>query len=321
MSSVTSRAGLHKPATDGSENVNVATDLDDNWDKIDQYLGFMDVPDHAARLAVVGFVGLCVRQADTGALYVQRATPGNADGAWKIVAPQPEPVATQAARDAFTNLYVGRSILRTDRNWVEVYDGAGWRIQGIPVVANVGDLAAITSPYGGQLAWSTGDSKHYAYVSGAWQRADWPDPWGVLVGKRRTSGANYSIGIGGTEALTNMDTGNVNVLSGRRYKINAKLKLTGTVNSDTYQLLLRENSLTGTQRGEYVWWCPTNVYGFSQPLVSFEYIPAANAVINFVLSAKRLGGTGSLSVNGGLDSNTTFLEVEDCGLASVMTTA
>lgn len=39
----TTRLGLHKPLNDGSENVNVQTDLNQNWDKVDGAAGFQAV--------------------------------------------------------------------------------------------------------------------------------------------------------------------------------------------------------------------------------------------------------------------------------------
>lgn len=78
------------------------------------------------------------------------------------------PVANQTVRDALTGLYDGLAIYRQDRDWVEVYNGSVWRITGIALVSSTGDLAAVTSPYTGQLATSSGDGLTYRYSGTAW---------------------------------------------------------------------------------------------------------------------------------------------------------
>lgn len=78
------------------------------------------------------------------------------------------PVANQTVRDALTGLYDGLTIYRQDRDWVETYNGSGWRVNGIPLVSSTGDLAAVTSPYTGQLAVNSADGLTYRYTGAAW---------------------------------------------------------------------------------------------------------------------------------------------------------
>lgn len=74
MSSTTSRLGLYKPATTG-ESVNVTTDLNNNYDKIDTNLNFRVVANATARNAVSPiWEGLNVRESDTGRCYVSNGT-------------------------------------------------------------------------------------------------------------------------------------------------------------------------------------------------------------------------------------------------------
>ncbi len=79
------------------------------------------------------------------------------------------PVASQSLRNALTGIYDGMPIYRTDRDWVEIYDGAAWRVHGVGIVANFADLTAITNPATGQLAYSTGDTLMYRYTGSAWR--------------------------------------------------------------------------------------------------------------------------------------------------------
>lgn len=79
------------------------------------------------------------------------------------------PVATQSARDALTGAYDGMPVYRQDRNWVEIRDSSAWRVQGVAVVSSTGDLAAITNPETGQIAYNTGDLLFYRYSGSAWR--------------------------------------------------------------------------------------------------------------------------------------------------------
>lgn len=79
------------------------------------------------------------------------------------------PTATATTRNALNGLYDGLTIYRRDRDWVEIYDGAAWRVQGMPIVSSSADLSAITNPSTGQTAYSTGDKLIYYYTGSAWR--------------------------------------------------------------------------------------------------------------------------------------------------------
>ncbi len=87
---------------------------------------------------------------------------------WTVALGGTLPVANQAARDALTGLYDGLTVYRQDRDWIETYNGSGWRINGVALVSSTGDLSAITSPYTGQLATSSADGLTYRYTGSAW---------------------------------------------------------------------------------------------------------------------------------------------------------
>lgn len=64
----------------------------------------------------------------------------------------------------------GLQIYRRDRDWVEIYDGTGWRVQGIAVCTSTADRdSAITSPYNGLLAFTSDTGKVYQRAGGAWR--------------------------------------------------------------------------------------------------------------------------------------------------------
>lgn len=82
------------------------------------------------------------------------------------------PTATATTRTALTGLYDGLTIYRRDRDWIEVYDGAAWRVQGVAVCSSTADItSAITSPYTGQLAIDTSTGVVYRYTGSAWRMA------------------------------------------------------------------------------------------------------------------------------------------------------
>lgn len=77
MSSTTSRMGLYKPV--GAEFVNVTTDLNNNWDKIDANLGFASCTSTTRPSTV--WAGLCIYETNTARTYVSNGT-APASGSW-----------------------------------------------------------------------------------------------------------------------------------------------------------------------------------------------------------------------------------------------
>jgi hypothetical protein len=71
MSTTTSRLGLYEPADDGSEPINVATDLNDNLEKIDASIGF--VPSTSAIPPASPFNGMATYETDTGVAKFRKA--------------------------------------------------------------------------------------------------------------------------------------------------------------------------------------------------------------------------------------------------------
>lgn len=78
------------------------------------------------------------------------------------------PVRNATERTALTP-FDGFAIYRQDRDWVEIYDGAAWRVQGTAVCSSTADRdSAITSPYSGQLAYTTDTATLWVRQGGAW---------------------------------------------------------------------------------------------------------------------------------------------------------
>lgn len=78
MSSTTTRSGLYKPT--GSEFVNVVTDLNNNWDKVDAYAMGFTACTNVTRPSVV-WAGLCIFETNTGLTYISNGS-SPASGSW-----------------------------------------------------------------------------------------------------------------------------------------------------------------------------------------------------------------------------------------------
>lgn len=68
MATYTTRLGLYKPAADGSENVNVVSDLNDNWDRVDSLVSY--VPVTTGTYPASGYRGQAFYETDTGKGYI-----------------------------------------------------------------------------------------------------------------------------------------------------------------------------------------------------------------------------------------------------------
>lgn len=70
MAGTTTRMALYKPAS--GETVNLTTDLNNNWDKIDANLGFASCTSSTRPSTV--WAGLCIYETNTGSTYVSNGT-------------------------------------------------------------------------------------------------------------------------------------------------------------------------------------------------------------------------------------------------------
>ncbi|MFB6722918.1 hypothetical protein ACFCV3_22255 [Kribbella sp. NPDC056345] len=81
------------------------------------------------------------------------------------------PVRSADGRNA-TTPYDGLTAYRRDRRWLEIHDGAAWRVPSIPVCSSVAEITAtVTDPVLGQLVFSTSDQMIYKWTGSAWLAA------------------------------------------------------------------------------------------------------------------------------------------------------
>lgn len=105
------------------------------------------------------FNGMTLWETDTRRFVVRVA------GAWVVAPSGPVIIADAAARAAIVTPYDGMTIFRQDTEWLEVYDGAAWRVQGHVITSA---LANITNPFTGQTCTLNSDSYQYRWTGSAW---------------------------------------------------------------------------------------------------------------------------------------------------------
>lgn len=220
-------------------------------------------------------------------------------------------VASAAARPV-SGIYNGFTIYRTDRKWVEIYDGSSWRVQGVAVASGASDLTtAVDAPYTGQQAYRTDSGKIYQYDGAVWL------PEGQVAGRIvTTSGAIHS-GITTTETnITKLAITGAKLSTAKFYLLNVNLIGNFSKNGDSFAVRVRrDTAVSGTLIAEWPWLIDVDGYddarSFSQP-----YKPPANASsASFYVSIVRAAGTGTASIYG--DSHTAQW-IDDLGADSAV---
>lgn len=145
----TSKLGLRQ--YDASLNYDVSKFSADNL-LIDNAFGTV-ICTSGTRPSTGLFNGMTLWETDTRRFVVRVA------GVWTPV-PNVCTIADAAARTAITAPYDGMVIYRQDTDWLEIYDGAAWRV---PNGARTTSLALITNPVSQQNAILTTDSIEYRW--------------------------------------------------------------------------------------------------------------------------------------------------------------
>jgi len=213
------------------------------------------------------------------------------------------PVASQAERDALTGIYGGFAVWRSDRGWVEIYTGSGWRVQGVPHCTSVADLSAITSPYTSQLAVVV--DRIYRYTGTGWV----PIAPGYVDETTRTS----SVGpFTNTETLLDQIT--FSAVAGARYKLTWDGTVQSSVANDLVALRPRwKAGATLDSAGTLFTEREVNIdiaaRGMGRTVVAtVTGITAGQASIGIL--AVRTGGTGNITAFGDATRKvTTLLEI------------
>jgi hypothetical protein len=226
------------------------------------------------------------------------------------------PIATATDRATLTP-YDGMTIVRLDRGWTEVYSIAigGWVIQGIPVCTSAADVTTtITTPYTGQRVYRTDTRSYYRYDGAAWVHER------IVGGVRVTQvGTITSSGATNTEVqVPKLTMSGKRVKAGTYYVIKMSLFGQSSVNSDDYQIRVREDATNGTVAADFRWITGSEAVVNSQR--TWEAVwkcTADNNSKSFYVSVTRLLGTGQLDIQG--DSKSAWWIEETTADSSVWT--
>lgn len=209
-------------------------------------------------------------------------------------------IADVAERAEITG-HDGMPIYREDRDWIEVFDGAVWRVQGVAVCTSTTDRDnAITNPYSGQLAVTTDTDQlwHYDAATTQWRYAT---PGTVVGGKRRTTTASPTSGA--TE-LQVLDTGALPLIGNSQWEVVVGYNWDSNVAGDHFIPRVRQDNSGGavmqqqTVPGVNVTGVPT---GWR---MSIPFLTSTPLTKTFVATIARLAGSGTATVTGG-----SFMEV------------
>jgi hypothetical protein len=196
---------------------------------------------------------------------------------------------------------------RTDKLFMETYDGTAWRVYGLPVVAA---LADISNPITGQKALLTTDGRNYRYTGSAWAL----DGGVIARGVRTTSStaANPS-------PVLRLD--GVPVYSGRCYRVTSNnINIFGAA-GDTDSLNIRFSSSGNATSaspevagGRHEMKLVNGGGAAAQFRVATDYFPTSDLTISFLLIGERNTGSGTVQVYGDATS-IIELTIEDLGPA------
>lgn len=188
--------------------------------------------------------------------------------------------------------YDGLAIYREDRDWVEIYDGSAWRVQGVAVCASTADrTTAITNPYTGQLSITT-DTDHLWTYDGATSQWRYAVPGTVIGGKVRTTNAGAT---SGSTELQVVDTGTLPLIGNSWFKIDTFLSAATSAPGDDYDVRIVDNAIGGTQRQELVTPRTDNAVPYNYQATRM-YLTTSPETKGFASTIQRITGTGVATV-------------------------
>jgi hypothetical protein len=126
------------------------------------------------------------------------------------------PIASVTARTAFGAPHSGFQIWRTDRNWIETYDGTAWRVQGRATTTSTADRdSAITNPFTGQEAITTDTRTLWYYTGSAWVKQTVGEIVADTGNLTTTNGATWN---SATKVATNLAL-TFSAINGAKYEV------------------------------------------------------------------------------------------------------
>ncbi len=152
----------------------------------------------------------------------------------------------------------------------------------------------------------------YESISGVWRAHPWQTAWGIIGGRRYTSNTTVAGPIGTTEAVGNIQSGTINLVTDRRYRIHAHIQVAGDGTDRSFIARVRETNISGTvvayfqQTVRDVGW--STYYQFTN-----EFTSSSTTSKTYVLTLETDGGL--VNSNSGTTTTPTGIWVEDVGPA------
>lgn len=154
----TARLGLTRDLTTDNYDVNR---VNANSDKIDAAIGAVECTS-STRPSSGNFGGRLAYETDTNGLIVYMTSISN----WRY-ANMPA-IGSATIRNAINNKHDGLRIYRSDRDWIEVYDGAAWRVHGMAQCSTETDRDANVTPWDGAKAFTNDVRIEWVHYNGVW---------------------------------------------------------------------------------------------------------------------------------------------------------
>jgi len=229
-------------------------------------------------------------------------------------------VADHTARNAIVTKYDGMEVYRQDRDWVEIWDGAAWRVQGTAMCTSTTDrdnANVITSPYDGQMVLTKDNDTLWQYNGSVWACLA---SKGVIARGNRTTSSSVA-NVDGVDVAVLRVSG-VTIYAGRLYRITTSpLGIDSSSTNDEGAARIRHttnNTNAGTGStilpGSNVQTRQTDANVAEQKSIH-AYLPGVNGTLSVCLCVRRIAGAGNvvLFVNTS-DGDTIDLIVEDVGI-------
>lgn len=321
MSTTTARLGLYKPASDGSENYNVVTDQNNNWDKLDADVGVIQCT--SGTRPGTPFNGMLIRETDTGNMLVCTNITGPV---WTQVliagqASWPESILVirAAATDtAFRARLAGdtqsRFLVQADG---KVLWGAGSAVGDV----NITRSAAGKLTLGGSLEMAgTLDVVGVVTISGDAvinTKSVSARPLGIVRRYRRTTVSSAStsatlVGVLMTEDLS--------IVSGRLYRIGYQIHFDSTVADDQCRAELRHTTDGATPTTASAVLVGSGSEAVIRTTGTREtrnaetyYAPGVDQTLSLLLAVSRQAGSGNVTAFADASQFVTEIWVEDMG--------
>jgi len=321
MSTTTARLALYKPATDGSENYNVVTDQNNNWDKLDADVGAVECT--SGTRPGSPFNGMFIRETDTGKLLVCTNTVGPVWTQVCIVGqaswPESLLIVRAAASDTAFHAYVtgdtqSRFLVQADG---KVLWGTGAATGDTNLYRSAADtlktddsLSVGVNLIVAGTATVTGDST----INGKSVSAR---PIGTVRRYRRTTASSAAssatlVGVLMTEDLS--------IVGGRLYRIGYQLHFDGTVADDQGRAELRYTTDGATPTTSSAVLVGSGSEAVIRTTGTREtrnaetyYAPAADETLSLLLAISRQAGSGNITAFADASQFVTEIWVEDMG--------